>query len=670
MKNKIIFLLVVLLAANTLFSQTEENTTVSSQAQKIKIRAKRDVKDPLNTSLATTIITGDELKAKGANNLADALRDNIGMQVLDQGTSSTLNIRGVKSEQVVILINGQKLNKAQGLGVDLSAYSVENVERIEVIRGGAATRYGANAMGGVINIITKDKVDKVDGIEASVNYGSYNKYGVSALASKSFGKNNQGSIFISGVLNTSKGNFPYNYTINDTKYEGKVPNNDSLNASVRAGINYKFNDKDIISFDASVLDDDKGLSGQYTGGFSKDRQTVQNYAGNFSYENNSFDIFSFIVRANVLKQSKTYRGTWSSDKYDNISSSVSADFNRVDKFGGDLFTFKNNLLLEYQNEYFYTENPRGSVLTGDPNSVARNNISIAYLPDLGFLNFEGTEISRLTLTPAIRFDAIMGYGARENKNYYEPSYSLGAMYTIDRDRRYNIKANFNTGYRIPSFDDLYNIAGNTDLKKENSLSGDVGFIITPHDIIRFEALYYITKIDNIITWVPKPLPTDQYNWSPINIDKSLFQGVEANLVLSVPIKPILSRAELNINYLYQFGKILSDRDPSGNYIKNNKLTRTPENTVNLLLAYIFEGNEKVAGRLNFYTHYIGERYNDLLNKQKIDDTLTFDLTASITLLDTITIDGGVKNLTDTRYQNVIGYPQIGREVFASISAKF
>lgn len=99
------------------------------------------------------------------------------------GSYSTASIRGSKAEQVLVLLDGVRLNSAQRGEVDLSTIPLRSVERIEVIRGAGSARYGSDAMGGVISITTRQALSPEPYADASVTTGSYSTLGADAFLS-------------------------------------------------------------------------------------------------------------------------------------------------------------------------------------------------------------------------------------------------------------------------------------------------------------------------------------------------------------------------------------------------------------------------------------------------------------------------------------------------------
>jgi TonB-dependent SusC/RagA subfamily outer membrane receptor len=131
------------------------------------------------TARFVSVYTAEELRETGADNLVDALQRKGAfaykaygpLGISHGGMNSTLSIRGVENGELV-LINGSPIQGVAGQGYDLSAIPVEMIERVEVLKGAASTLYGADAMSGVINIITK-KNPGTTSTRAAVEVGSY-----------------------------------------------------------------------------------------------------------------------------------------------------------------------------------------------------------------------------------------------------------------------------------------------------------------------------------------------------------------------------------------------------------------------------------------------------------------------------------------------------------------
>ena len=158
--------------ANAEEEKAETLDTVTVTAERFPVKEKE-------SSRFVSVYTAEELKETGADNLVDALRrkgsfayEAFGPLGISQGgMNSSLSIRGVANGELV-LINGSPIQGEGGHTYDLSAIPIDQIERVEVLTGAASTLYGADAMSGVINIITK-KNPAATSTRAAVELGNY-----------------------------------------------------------------------------------------------------------------------------------------------------------------------------------------------------------------------------------------------------------------------------------------------------------------------------------------------------------------------------------------------------------------------------------------------------------------------------------------------------------------
>lgn len=130
-----------------------------------------------DTPVLTTLIGQKEMRRSGSTSLTESLQDNIpGMVFSPNGMGNNMRIKGLSSRYVLFLVDGERMvSEGAGGNVNLDAIDVDNIEKIEVINGAASALYGSNAVGAVVNIITKRPVHKVEA-GASASWESHNTW--------------------------------------------------------------------------------------------------------------------------------------------------------------------------------------------------------------------------------------------------------------------------------------------------------------------------------------------------------------------------------------------------------------------------------------------------------------------------------------------------------------
>jgi len=150
--------LAMLLAS--LLSNGISTAVADMQMNEVVVTATKTEQKPEDVTQSVTVITADDIKKSGATNVGDILSTTPGATVTNYGPLGALQsieLRGSSYQQVLVLLNGMRLNSGSAGGFDLSELpvSLDSIERIEIVRGPASALYGSDAMGGVINIITK-----------------------------------------------------------------------------------------------------------------------------------------------------------------------------------------------------------------------------------------------------------------------------------------------------------------------------------------------------------------------------------------------------------------------------------------------------------------------------------------------------------------------------------
>lgn len=178
---------------------------------------------------AATVLSGDELRGKGIATVADALRSVAGLSVIQSGTRGSLTnvfMRGADPRNTLVLIDGIEVNQLGFPGFDFADLPVDDIERIEVIRGPQSGIYGANANAGVISIVTRSGKGAKARVEGKLESGSFGTVAGSVNARGSSGPL-YGSVSLSDY--TSRG---YNIARDGAERDGSR----ALVASAKAGV--------------------------------------------------------------------------------------------------------------------------------------------------------------------------------------------------------------------------------------------------------------------------------------------------------------------------------------------------------------------------------------------------------------------------------------------------
>ena len=238
------FLLV--LAPFSLCAEEEELTL-----EEVVVTATRDIQEIRKVPANVTVITREKIERSNVQTTVDLLRNEVGVVVRDQlgtGKNVSVDIRGfgeTAPQNVLVLVDGRRVNEIDLSGVDWSQIPLDQIERIEILRGPGTVLYGDNAVGGVINIITKKPV-KPFSVEAGVAAGSYHYNKESGAVSGKWGP-------FSAILNAGY-----------TGTEGYRDNGFFRAKDVGGKTLYDLNEDISINFSGGFHQDDTGLPGGLT----------------------------------------------------------------------------------------------------------------------------------------------------------------------------------------------------------------------------------------------------------------------------------------------------------------------------------------------------------------------------------------------------------------------
>ena len=555
----------------------------------------------------TRVITRKEIEESSSVKLGDILRSVAGLSVkANGGLSSQISarFRGSNSQQVLVLLNGNRIN-SPALGMfDLGDILLSDVERIEVVKAPLSAVYGADAVGGVVNIIT-GKVSDVPELEAYAGYGEFATHRYSVRGS--------GPNYFFSAASLGSAGFRDN-----SDYQAQ-----DLNVRLSGELGQARLEGGIKKYDA-----EKGSPG------SIDFQTPQ------ARQNDKNLFYDFSYRADAVGLKATLSQTVLDQEYKNPAWGL-VSTHRTLTTNLDV---QETIELGRSNTFVFGLEVRNDQGESSNSGKHRVDNKAFYLQD-------EMQVAR---------DTKVVFGGRQDinsvyGNHFNPR--VGVVHDLLADTL--LKMSWGTSFKAPTIDDLYwakttepmwptgvvTTEGNPDLKSENAQSFDVTLErrIDAQSTARLS--YYISEIRDLIRWTNTSASTVDAYWKPMNVSRAGIQGVEFEYR-----KSLFEYLDGFVNLTYQLAK---DQD------SEKFLDYAPQHQLNTGVTY-----RDVSGlTTNFAVKYVGERYADLANSIKLAGYTVVDMSLSREFRNWI-VKLDIENLFDEDYAESYGlsdvYPMPGR----------
>lgn len=490
-----------------LFGQEEEETEKESQytLPEVIVTATRMEQPLKEVPLSTSVITRDALEASPALDVGDLLRTQAGVHVRsnNRGGVATASLRGAQSSQVLVVRDGIPINDAFLGLTDLSRLMLGGIERIEIVRGPTSHLYGANALGGVINLITREP-GPVRNLTAA--YGSFNTQQLHFHAGQ--GDSEKGAI-VSATVNRSDG-WRGNDDFLHRSLMGKLT---TIIGGVRASLMTGYHDSEVgvpgPKPDGAAAYGDSAVTSLY------DRQRTDNLYGLLFIESKLGNDYSLQLRLRPEQSTTVYE-----NKYDDWSSGLT-------NLGHNQYTAQ-NLRLSGQVEKRMDTN---HILAGfdviQEHGFVKQKTTIEATDEDSTIKWNPSARSSALWTEYIRrgTNSVIVFGVRlDNHSVYgwHTSPSLGIiLHRAESTLRFSI----GNAYRAPSFNDLFwPDAGNPELSSERGTALEIGLEQRFVPGVKGAIAAFQRTVRDMIAWVPSGSGD---LWSPANINQYVLNGAEA-----------------------------------------------------------------------------------------------------------------------------------------------
>jgi vitamin B12 transporter len=629
------------------------NDTVS--IPEIVVTANKFQVSPLLSPNKIQLLNNEIINTVNNSTLSDVLNLADGIFIRDYGFNSglkTVSLNFTQPEHSVILYNGIKINSLQNSLFDISLFSSDDIHSVEISKGGSSSLYGTDAVGGVINIITKNEniSNKPIGFNFKSEFGSYGFF-------RSYinleGNTKSFYYYCSGEYENSKNNFDYYYHDLNGKEIKERENSDYKKSVFSLDISCNLNKYSSLKFFSNYNYFDRNIAGITTG--------INNLPSN-QIDKNLITSVGYAKKYSNYTFSSSLVYKYGYEKYvDPNTFSTSQIVNSYYKMNTILFNSDYSLLIKHKLSLFFGNEISFADLISNETKYGKN-IQLSFTSAAKLIY-----IPKLIFFPSVRYDYI------SNINQNVMTGKLGVNYKPFENYQFTLKSTVGNNFRAPSFNDLYwKNLGNPDLNPEKSISFDAGFY---YDVIylmsknHFEVSYFYISTDNRIIWKP-----DIYGiWRPGNIGKVRSDGIELNLGSEIIFT---SKLLLKLNFNYNYSKALKkNSDYIGDKTFDKQLPYIPQELSKLNFRIDYKTAFSFLKRLsfNFFYTFTGKRFSDLENSRYVshydllDANLVFELYYKKIGTD---IKFCISNITNKDYEVIDGYPMPLRNYKLQFSFKY
>ncbi|WP_317419274.1 MULTISPECIES: TonB-dependent receptor domain-containing protein [unclassified Morganella (in: enterobacteria)] len=666
----------VMSAAAAAYAENKEDTivvTASGFAQEMR-----------DAPASITVITKEQLQNKPAANLIDMVKDVEGVSVIGGSMKPDISIRGLSGDYTLIMVDGRRQNSRESRPNGSGGYEagfippVEAIERIEVIRGPMSSLYGSDAMGGVVNIITKAVADEW--------HGSMGMGGI-IQESKDYGNSANTDFYVSGPLIKDKlGLQVYgglNYRREDHLQEG-TPRKDDKNITAKLAFTPVEGQKFLAEVGRSTQEH-TSTPGKSIADFSErgglkqknNKSEVHNdrnhwaltWKGDWDEINSEVSVY----QENTVR--KTNTGKWNKVNEDWV---MAYDARRPEVTNtvvdGKVTAFLPSNVLTVGGQYQYAKLKDDSAIKNKQTVTEKITADQKAL----FVEDEFSVTDDLTLTGGLRMDDHEFYGKHWNPRAY-------AVYKLTDE--ITIKGGVAKAFRAPTLRELSPsfgtstqggaaiMYGNRDLKPETSVTEELGIAYDHESGFSASATLFNTEFKNKLTSYQLAGQTDPLTGLNMfiydNVGKANIRGVEMASRI-----PVAEKWNLNLNYTFTDSERKSDDEKlNGKSLKGQPLEMTPRHMANARLDWQYRPD------MNFYTqaNYTGKQVwaaqrNGASQPRERSGITTLDLGMTYQVMPNALLNFAVLNIANEKGDDIDtnGNWQIdeGRRYWANLKLNF
>ncbi|MDZ7724342.1 MAG: TonB-dependent receptor [candidate division KSB1 bacterium] len=600
----------------------------------------------------TTVINDQTLRRTGAEDLGQALQSVGGLAVTSSGgngASAGLSIRGSETNQVLVLLDGRRLNDPVSGEVDLAQIPVQSVKRVEITKGAASARYGSGALGGVVNIVTGG--EHSNQIRLRTRLGSYGFFTTEPSVSL---QTQHINATLSYQRQSADNAYPYAFQTADDEHSSRQRvNADMSRNNLFAGADARYGDHS-IGVKAQLYDTRRGLPGSIYSltPWAESRIQRHTLTLNYRFQRNTLELTGSLAYAD---HQTTDKNLWPDNAALKYRSTPRY------RFSSRTVSPRTKWMLNYKANGWWRIRcgMEARVLEFENRDELRSaSVTLAETTEHSYGVFMDQQLTarsrfvKLSLHSMLRFDRTVLDHTSGDRVIDQWSPAVNAYLSPAGYENLSLRASWSRGFRLPTYADLFyrdfRVQGQADLLPETSLNREFGVTWTLQTPWQpsIDASRFHYSINNMIVWRMGNFQV----FSPDNTDARVH-GEEISVQTEIPA----SRVQLHGHYMH----IRSINKNKNITLFNNHLPYRPRHTVK---AGISMQVPDWHARLN--ARVVGERFLNQANTKHLPGYTVVDFTTSYTLHirhADLTLQLQINNLLDERYQIIRDMPMPPRE---------
>ncbi|MDD3797892.1 MAG: TonB-dependent receptor [Novosphingobium sp.] len=571
------------------------------------------------TGQAITVITREEIEQVQGTDVTRVLERLPGTTYTRNGplgSLTLLGVRGAPAGQTLVLIDGVRANDPASANAefDLSQLSAGTIESIELLRGPNSVVWGSQAMGGVMNIVTRIE----DGYSAGIEYGGEERVTATAAAGI---KGERLEAALSGSFVDAEG---HSAAASGTEKDGY------RQYTIAGRAKYSLSETLSLTANARYAEGKVGLDGYpppyYTFADAAVTEELRAWSGRVGalYESGALTLNAGFAISDTERD-----GDDPSYPY-----SIDGRSERAELFGR--IALPGQFALDFGGDYEWSR------FTNAPDAGKVHNGSVHAL--LGYYG------DRLVLTAGLRYDDHSDFGGE---------WTFGANGSYELAPGWRLRAAYGEGFKAPTLYQLLSQYGNPDLLPERSKGYELGVSYGERgEPIYLSLTAYRRDSENLIDFYScwsgtAPLCATRPYGFYYNVGKGRAQGVEAEVGLQVT-------PELTTRFVYSYTDT-ENRTPGDNN-RGHEFGRRPPHMVTASLDWTGASGLSLGADVRV----VGARYDTIANTVKLDSYALGDVRASYRINDMIELFGRIENVWDQKYQIAAGYGTQGRAAYIGV----